>query len=58
MTDRWKLKIDRNEAHFLNINTLTDLEKKLILTKGEMRKPRMHQEDRIETYPQIYIYNK
>ena len=56
MTDRWKLNIDGNGVHFLNRNTLTDLENKLILTKGERRKPRMRQEDGIETYPQIYIY--
>ena len=56
MTDRWKLNIDGNGVHFLNRNTLTDLENKLILTKGERRKPRMRQEDGIETYTQIYIY--
>ena len=56
MTDRWKLKLYRNEAHFLNRNTFTDLENKLILTKGERRKPRVHKEDGIETYPQIYLY--
>ena len=56
VTDRWKLNIDGNGVHFLNRNTLTDLENKLILTKGERRKPRMRQEDGIETYPQIYIY--
>ena len=48
--------MDRNEVHFLNRNTLTDLENKLILTKGERRKSRMRQEDGIETYTQIYIY--
>ena len=56
VTDRWKLKLYRNEAHFLNRKTLTDLGNKLILTKGERRKPRVHQEDGIETYPQIYLY--